>query len=374
MIGTRPSLFWRIIWYLISPLFLLVRWFLSLSSIKLHLHFKIIFYISMKTFLEGGVVIKGKEFSAFPTNVQIWSYLMVFVPMLCIPGYAIYKLLVTPGKDFDEVLVHPLLRWSDHWSSLAFATSNQTGWTFTGIDSVTRHCCHRWRHDGSRNDREKRIAVMFPSCHSFASFINCCLVHPPFSPWTSTNKYLDVCVLKNRRTSSILYRQGDERTTVQARSKDHNFKTAGIFWSQGALLLSWRLFSSLLMLQCRCDGPRGRRKDRCFQLEIILLRSNCSIHVAAIRHHHECRILTVYSLCIDVMSLDDGWQEEFPHRWWMWQDENPNGFSSFSLRVHSILIRLAKRVVWSSCILLYALSFEQFAVFVQISDMKWNVF
>jgi hypothetical protein len=62
-----------------------------------------IFYISMNNFLFGTIEIKGINLRNLPTKVQVWSYLMVFVPILCIPAYAIYKLLVTPGRDFDEV-------------------------------------------------------------------------------------------------------------------------------------------------------------------------------------------------------------------------------------------------------------------------------
>jgi hypothetical protein len=62
-----------------------------------------IFYISMDNFLFGNVAIKQMNLRDLPLKVQIWSYLMVFVPMLCIPAYAIYKLIITPGKDFDEV-------------------------------------------------------------------------------------------------------------------------------------------------------------------------------------------------------------------------------------------------------------------------------
>ncbi|CAF1187255.1 unnamed protein product [Rotaria sordida] len=87
MIGTRPSLFWRVIWYLISPMFLFV-----------------IFYIAMSNFLAGTIPIKATDLKDLPIPIQIWSYLMVFLPMLCIPGYAIYKLLITPGKTFDERL------------------------------------------------------------------------------------------------------------------------------------------------------------------------------------------------------------------------------------------------------------------------------
>ncbi len=62
-----------------------------------------IFYIAMENFLSGKIQIKKLNLEDLPINVQIWSYLMVFLPMLCIPGYAIYKLLITPGKTFDEV-------------------------------------------------------------------------------------------------------------------------------------------------------------------------------------------------------------------------------------------------------------------------------
>jgi len=57
----------------------------------------------MDNFLFGNIEIKRINLRNLPVNVQIWSYLMVFVPILCIPGYAIYKLLITPGRDFDEV-------------------------------------------------------------------------------------------------------------------------------------------------------------------------------------------------------------------------------------------------------------------------------
>jgi hypothetical protein len=57
----------------------------------------------MKGFLFGPIKIKQKELTDLPINVQVWSYLMVFSPMLCIPAYAIFKLLITPGKTFDEV-------------------------------------------------------------------------------------------------------------------------------------------------------------------------------------------------------------------------------------------------------------------------------
>lgn len=57
----------------------------------------------MDNFLFGTVEIKRMNLRNLPFKVQLWSYLMVFVPILCIPGYAIYKILITPGRDFDEV-------------------------------------------------------------------------------------------------------------------------------------------------------------------------------------------------------------------------------------------------------------------------------
>jgi hypothetical protein len=57
----------------------------------------------MDNFLFGNIMIKQVNLRDLPIKVQIWSYLMVFVPMLCIPAYAVYKLIITPGKDFDEV-------------------------------------------------------------------------------------------------------------------------------------------------------------------------------------------------------------------------------------------------------------------------------
>ena len=59
----------------------------------------------MDNFLFGTIMIKGVHFRDLPTGVQVWSYFMVFLPILCIPGYAIYKLIITPGKDFDEVQI-----------------------------------------------------------------------------------------------------------------------------------------------------------------------------------------------------------------------------------------------------------------------------
>lgn len=57
----------------------------------------------MKTFLSGENIIKGMKLSKLPMRVQVWSFLMVFTPILCIPAYAAYKIWITPGKDFDEV-------------------------------------------------------------------------------------------------------------------------------------------------------------------------------------------------------------------------------------------------------------------------------
>lgn len=62
-----------------------------------------IFYFSMKSFIEGGILIKESRLRDLPLKVRIWSYIMVFVPILCIPTYAIYKLIITPGRNFDEV-------------------------------------------------------------------------------------------------------------------------------------------------------------------------------------------------------------------------------------------------------------------------------
>jgi len=57
----------------------------------------------MNTFLFGDILIKGKNLRELPLHVRIWPFLMVFVPILCIPAYAVYKLIITPGRDFDEV-------------------------------------------------------------------------------------------------------------------------------------------------------------------------------------------------------------------------------------------------------------------------------
>lgn len=88
-----------------------------------------IFYIAMDNFLFGTIWIKRTKLRDLPVQVQVCSYLMVFVPMLCIPAYAVYKLIITPGKTFDEV------RFSfeprkigdrEQFSSLASATSSET--------------------------------------------------------------------------------------------------------------------------------------------------------------------------------------------------------------------------------------------------------
>ncbi|CAF3746225.1 unnamed protein product [Rotaria socialis] len=105
MIGSRPSLFWRAIWYLISPIFLLM-----------------IFYISMSNLLAGNIEIKRVNLRNLPTNVQIWSYLIVFVPILCIPAYAVYKLIITPGRNFDERLrrsIQPEESYHEHLHGLS---------------------------------------------------------------------------------------------------------------------------------------------------------------------------------------------------------------------------------------------------------------
>lgn len=51
----------------------------------------------------GNVTIKRDNLRDLPTSVQVWSYLIVFVPILCIPAYAVYKLIITPGRTLDEV-------------------------------------------------------------------------------------------------------------------------------------------------------------------------------------------------------------------------------------------------------------------------------
>ena len=57
----------------------------------------------METLLDGQLLIRSMPFKELPKHVKVWSYVMVLSPMLCIPGYAIYKLIITPGKTFDEV-------------------------------------------------------------------------------------------------------------------------------------------------------------------------------------------------------------------------------------------------------------------------------
>jgi len=57
----------------------------------------------MENFLTGKTRVKRYEFDDLPLSVKIISYLMVFLPILCIPGYAIYKIIITPGHTFDEV-------------------------------------------------------------------------------------------------------------------------------------------------------------------------------------------------------------------------------------------------------------------------------
>jgi hypothetical protein len=82
----------------------------------------------MNTFLFGNIEIKRINLRDLPTKVQVWSYLMVFVPILCIPGYALYKLVITPGRDFDEVNQINLMKMNVFDSfSLASSTSNETG-------------------------------------------------------------------------------------------------------------------------------------------------------------------------------------------------------------------------------------------------------
>ncbi len=82
----------------------------------------------MDNFLFGNIEIKRINLRNLPTKVQVWSYLMVFVPILCIPGYALYKLVITPGRDFDEVNQINLMKMNVFDSfSLASSTGNETG-------------------------------------------------------------------------------------------------------------------------------------------------------------------------------------------------------------------------------------------------------
>ena len=67
----------------------------------------------MDNFLYGNIQIARITLRNLPTSVQIWSYLMVFVPILCIPVYAIYKLFVTPGRNFDEVKTKGMFETSE---------------------------------------------------------------------------------------------------------------------------------------------------------------------------------------------------------------------------------------------------------------------
>ncbi len=62
-----------------------------------------IFYNCMTNIFSGTIRIKSSNLRDLPIKAQVCSYLMAFVPILCIPIYAIYKLFVTPARNFDEV-------------------------------------------------------------------------------------------------------------------------------------------------------------------------------------------------------------------------------------------------------------------------------
>ena len=82
----------------------------------------------MKTFLLGTIEIKGVQLQNLPTHVQIWSYIIVFAPILCIPAYAIFKIMISPGRDFDEVNFQEKINdiLSFEFSFLAIESGNDT--------------------------------------------------------------------------------------------------------------------------------------------------------------------------------------------------------------------------------------------------------
>ena len=52
------------------------------------------------------------------------SYVMVLSPISCIPGYAIYKLIITPGRTFYEVKP---LDFEEEESNLFIFLASSTG-------------------------------------------------------------------------------------------------------------------------------------------------------------------------------------------------------------------------------------------------------
>lgn len=76
MLGERPGLFWRICWFYISPVFLLVIFIFSLLG-----------YEDML----------GGEYE-YPEWSMALGWALTLSSTLCIPIYIIYKLLITPGS------------------------------------------------------------------------------------------------------------------------------------------------------------------------------------------------------------------------------------------------------------------------------------
>ena len=106
----------------------------------------------MDNFLFGTILIKRTSLRDLPVNVQIWSYLMVFAPMLCIPAYAIYKLYITPGKTFDEVRAMPCY-WTDETSYfMCFSVFNEQL-------SQRSPCLISSVHDQSENNNKKKLTL-----------------------------------------------------------------------------------------------------------------------------------------------------------------------------------------------------------------------
>ncbi|XP_069694925.1 sodium-dependent serotonin transporter [Periplaneta americana] len=81
MIGHRPGIFWRVTWTIISPIFLLVIFIVSLTG-----------YEQM---LEGAY--------KYPPWSIVVGWILTASSLLCIPIYIVFKLIVTPGNIIQRV-------------------------------------------------------------------------------------------------------------------------------------------------------------------------------------------------------------------------------------------------------------------------------
>ncbi len=101
MLGSKPGIFWRICWRVISPLFLGV----SAAKSALFHFFKITLsnqFICIASLLELKPLKMG-EYS-YPQWSLALGWLITFSSLSCIPIYAVYHFCHTPGDSFEDRL------------------------------------------------------------------------------------------------------------------------------------------------------------------------------------------------------------------------------------------------------------------------------